>query len=297
MKTIKIVILLISTIAFSQESTIKKLEINNQLDHFSVFSREDKVYFTHNSLTKTGRATRDNSKAFVYTIFEGSIDENAQITNVSPIKKTKNGKFNMSAAIISKDGKFMYFTTNNTSLGENKARGEKTFNLQIQRAEFKEAVGWTNFTVLPFCDVDSNYAHPTLSPDENSLYFVSNLKGTKGKSDIYKVSVSNHSAYGEPEILNESINSPRTELFPFVSADNILYFSSNRRGGLGGFDIYSYDLSSTIKDQKAIALPAPINDIGEDFSFFLKDDLKTGYFTSRRNKGEGRDDVYYFEFK
>ena len=107
--------------------------------------------------------------------------------------------------------------------------------------------------------------------------------------------MSNHITYGDVVRLDDDINSSRTEIFPFISADNKLYFTSNRRGGKGGLDIYVYDLESNDEEQKPKSLAAPINSRGDDFSFFLNDDLTTGYISSRRLKGEGGDDLYYFE--
>ena len=79
-----------------------------------------------------------------------------------------------------------------------------------------------------------------------------------------------------------------------MSSDNVLYFTSNRRYGKGGLDIYSYDLNSKDPEQKPISLDAPINSPGDDFSFFLNEDLTSGYLSSRRLKGAGGDDLYYF---
>ena len=201
----------------------------------------------------------------------------------------------MSIATYSKDGKYMYFTSNHDKKAENKIKGYTTRNLLIQRAEYVEGKGWINFTTLPFCDPEFNYGHPALSPDGKTLYFFSDIKGTKGKSDLYKVSVTNFETYGEIERLSDSINSSRSDGYPFVSADNKLYFTSNRRGGKGGLDIYVYDLNSDDSEQVPVSLDSPINTIGDDFSFFLNDDLTTGYLSSRRLKGEGGDDLYYFE--
>lgn len=286
--------LLFISLSFSQEAKVKKLEINTELDHFAARVSGDKIFFSQNLTTKRGRAIKDKYGGFVFTIYEASISTDGEIRNAKAIEKTELGQFNMSVSTYSKDGKFMYFTTNHIGKGSNKLHGMETYNLQIQRAEYVEGRGWTNFTTLPFCDHDFNFAHPALSPDDSTLYFIADVKGTKGKSDLYKVSVSNHDTYGEVTKLNDNINSSRTEFYPFVSADNKLYFSSDRRGGKGGLDIYVYDLNSDDEDQIAESLPEPINSRGDDFSFFLNDDLTTGYLSSRRLKGEGGDDLYYF---
>ncbi|WP_179008352.1 TolB family protein [Winogradskyella forsetii] len=282
------------SLGFSQEVEIKNLKINNKLDHFAARVVNDKILLSSNLVTKRGRAILDGFSQQLFGIYEGTVDENGEIKNVELIKRPEVGMSNMSVATYSKDGKYMYFTSNHTEKGENKLQDKNTFNLLIQRAEYEEGIGWTNFTTLPFCDPDHNFAHPALSPDGSTLYFIADVKGTKGKSDLYKVSVSDHKTYGEVTKLSEKINSSRTEIFPFVSADNKLYFSSDRRGGKGGIDIYSYDLESNDDDQKPVSLDAPINDRGDDFSFFLNEDLTTGYLSSRRLRGEGGDDLYYF---
>lgn len=282
------------TLGFSQEVKVKKLKINNKLDHFAARVVKDKVFISYNLTTKSGRAILDNYAQNLYGVYEASVDKDGEITDIELVKKKEVGMSNMSVATYSKDGKYMYVTANHTSKGENKLKKMETFNLLIQRAEYEEGKGWINFTTLPFCDPNHNYAHPALSPDGSTLYFIADVKGTKGKSDIYKVSVTDHKAYGEVTKLAEHINSSRTETFPFVSADNRLYFSSNRRGGKGGIDIYEYDLNSTNIVKSPVSLNAPINSRGDDFSFFLNDDLTTGYISSRRTRGEGGDDLYYF---
>lgn len=288
--------LLIVTFGFSQseEVEVKKLKINNKLDHFAARVVNGKIYFSSNLTRKNGRAISDKFAQNLYGIYEGTPTEDGEIKDPELIQSPEVDRSNITAATYSKDGKYMYFTSNHTVAGENKLQDKNTYNLLIQRAEYKEGKGWVNFTTLPFCDPDFNFLHPALSPDGNTLYFVSTIKGTKGKSDLYKVSVSNHETYGEVTRLSDTINSSRKEIFPFVSADNKLYFSSDRRGGKGGLDIYSYDLKSTDTEEKPVSLEKPINSFGDDFSFFLNDDLTTGYISSRRLKGEGGDDLYYF---
>jgi hypothetical protein len=284
------------TYSFSQSKDVEvlQLKINTKLDHFAGRVVGDKVFFSHNLTTKRGRAIKDKYSGFIYGIYEGEMSKDGEIINPKPIVKTELGQFNMSAATYSKDGRFMYFTSNHSGKGANKLKGIETYNLLIQRAEYVEGKGWTNFETLPFCKPNNNFAHPALSPDGNTLYFIADVRGTKGKSDLYQVSVTNHQSYGEITKLSETINSSRTEIFPFVSADNILYFTSNRRYGKGGLDIYSYDLNSSDPSQEPISLNEPINSPGDDFSFFLNDDLTTGYLSSRRLKGAGGDDLYYF---
>ena len=218
-------------LAQSDAVEVRQLSLNSELDHFAARVVGNKVFYSHNLTTKRGRPIKDKYAGFVYGIYEGEVNSEGEIINGMPIVKTELGQFNMSAATYSKDGRFMYFTSNQTGKGANKLKGMDTYNLLIRRAEYVEGKGWTNFETLPFCEPNNNFAHPALSPDGNTLYFISDIRGTKGKSDLFKVTVSNHKTYGEVIKLSEVINSSRTEIFPFVSSDNVLYFTSNRRYG------------------------------------------------------------------
>lgn len=294
--TVTLLFLLALTYGFSQNNDVKvkRLSVNTELDHFAARVSGDKVYFSANLTTRRGSARKDKFSQYLFAIYEAPLSKDGEIAGAKLIDKTEYEQANMSVSTYSKDGKYMYFTTNQTKKGENKFRDYDTYNLCLQRAEYVEGKGWTNFTTLEFCVPEYNFGHPALSPDESTLYFFADIKGTKGKSDLYKVSVSDHKTYGEVTKLNDSINSSRSEGYPFVSSDNKIYFSSDRRGGKGGLDIYSYDLESTDESQAAVSLSFPINDRGDDFSFYLNDDLNTGYLSSRRSRGEGGDDLFYF---
>lgn len=282
------------SMSYSQELQLKNIKLNNELDHFSVTMNNGKVYFSQNKLNPRGKLIKTRLKSYVYTLKKGNVDSQGEISNVEPVSEEKLGFTNMSAATFTKDGRYMYFTTNSDEMGESRRKEYNTYNLQIHRAEYIDGKGWTNATPLPFLDKEYSFAHPVLSPDNKTLYFVSNYKGAKGKTDIFKVAIYGHKNYGDPERLSDQINSSRTELFPFISKDNKLYFSSNRKGGNGGYDIYSFDFNNPDNNQKPVLLPEPINSIGEDFSFFLMDDGKRGFITSRRKDGMGDDDIYYF---
>ncbi len=294
--TINLLFLLSFSLVFAQSKDVKvkRLQLNNKLDHFAARVSGDKVYFSANRMTRRGHAIKDKFSQLMFAIYAAPLREDGEIIGAELVGKTDIADANMSVSTHSNDGKYMYFTTNNTKKGENKFRDYDTYNLCIQRAEYAEGEGWTNFTILDFCDPEYNYGHPALSPDGSTLYFFADVEGTKGKSDLYKVSVSEHRTYGEVTRLNDSINSSRSEGYPFVSADNKLYFSSDRRGGKGGLDIYSYDLESKFENEIPVSLNYPINDRGDDFSFYLNDDLTTGYLSSRRLRGEGGDDLFYF---
>jgi Tol biopolymer transport system component len=148
-----------------------------------------------------------------------------------------------------------------------------------------------------FCKTRYSYAHPTISPDGKAIYFIANIKGgkeaTRGSSDIFRVKINDDNTYGSPKNLGTKVNSYSREMFPFISKDNILYFSSNRPNGAGGYDIYKSVMNEDGSFEKAKLLPKPLNSNKDDFCFII-DENNTGYLTSKRTGGKGDDDIYYF---
>lgn len=281
-------------LSYSQRYQIKRIDLNSKFDHFSFIINNEKVYFTSNVVTPKGYARKDIYNDNMYTVYEAKMAGDGEIIEEKPVLKNYLKYHNMSTSTFTKDGRFMYFSSNSRKKSDKLKSGANPYNLLLIRAEYKDSIGWTNFKTLPFCETDYGYTHPALSPDNRTLYFVSNRSGTKGKSDIYKVSVSeDQMSYGPVTRLNKAVNSSKSELFPFVSNDNVLYFASNRSKGKGGLDIYSYYLNTTDKNIKAKHLPEPINSKFDDFSFYINKDNE-GYFSSRREGGKGGDDVFYF---
>ncbi|RRJ92433.1 OmpA family protein [Paenimyroides tangerinum] len=198
-----------------------------------------------------------------------------------------DSKYNISTPTFTKDGNTVYFTQNN--LIKNKNNHGFTSNLKIFRADYVDEK-WKNITELPFNNDDYSCAHPILSQDEKALYFSSDMPGTYGDSDIYRVKIFGNNQYSLPENLGKKINTEGKETFPFMGSDNVLYFASNGHLGLGGLDIYKIDL----KDENAevVNLGEPVNSSFDDFAIYLKTDNKTGFFASNRPKGLGYDDIY-----
>ncbi|WP_298758503.1 hypothetical protein [uncultured Psychroserpens sp.] len=290
-----IILVLTINFGFAQTYTIKNLKINDDKSQYGVvFYKGDKVYYTSYMLDNRNRARRDHDKRLIYTMFEAEKTKDGEIINSKQFIKSEDFVFNTSSAGFSPDGKYMYITTNFMKRGKSYKRKLKSINLNIQRGEYIEGRGWTNFEPLPFCDPKYNYGHAVLSPDGSTIYFTSNAHGAHGQTDLFKVKILGDGKYGEVENLGKKINSPRKDMFPFVSKDNVLYFASDRVGGVGGLDIYSYNLKGDPETEEPQLLPKPINSRSDDFCYVINDSKTEGYFSSRRPKGKGEDDIYYF---
>ncbi|GAA3771639.1 hypothetical protein GCM10022423_27210 [Flavobacterium ginsengiterrae] len=206
-------------------------------------------------------------------------------------KELKTG-MHESNAVFTKDGKTMYFTRNNSKNGTKKRDEKKISNLQIFKAELVEGK-WTNITSLPFNSPNYSVEHPALSADEKVLYFASDMPGSFGSFDIYSVNI-NKGAFDTPKNLGPLVNTDKREQFPFVSADNKLYFSSNGHLGYGSLDIFVSEINEN-QYSKPVNVGLPVNSNLDDFAFNMNVETKEGYFASNREGGKGNDDIYQFK--
>jgi outer membrane protein OmpA-like peptidoglycan-associated protein/tetratricopeptide (TPR) repeat protein len=205
-----------------------------------------------------------------------------------------NSKFNESTPIFTQDGQTMYFTRNNFLEGKRGKDANKNTLLKLYKATLDKEGNWTAVTELPFSSNDYSVAHPALSVDEKILYFASDMPGTLGQSDLFRVKISEDGIYGKPENLGPEINTEGRETFPFLSTDNELYFASDGRPGLGGLDVYvaKIDLDGGFYGIQNVG--EPINSNQDDFAFFINSKNRNGFFTSNREGGKGYDDIYRF---
>ncbi len=228
-------------------------------------------------------------------LYQCNIAQDGKLVSTKSFSNVLNTKYHESTPVYTKDGGTVYFTRNNY-LNNNRGTDEKaTTLLKIYKAELKGGK-WTNVKSLPFNSDLYSVAHPALSTDENTLYFASNMPGTIGQLDIFKVSINGNDSYGTPVNLGSTINTEGRETFPFISADNELYFATDGHPGLGGLDVFVSNITG--KDQvysSPINLGEPLNSPKDDFSFIINTDTREGYVTSNRDGGVGSDDIYHFK--
>lgn len=187
---------------------------------------------------------------------------------------------------FSPDGKIMYYTQSPaTAIGE---RGTEI--LLSNRA----GGTWSMPQKIKiFNDSTTSVAHPAISPDGLTLYFVSDAKNGYGGKDIWMGKLEN----GECkyiENLGPEINTSGDEMFPSVRANGTLYFSSNGLVGFGGLDIFKATLN-TEKKWVVENLGAPVNSNADDFGICFQGNSEKGFFTSNRNDSKGYDAIWSFE--
>lgn len=272
---------------------LKNSKINTPFSDFKVsYLGENKIVFSSSKETKKLSSIKSYWNNEAYTnLYESSIISDSLSGVVTKLKGSVNKLYNESSAVFSKDGNTMYFTRNNQLGARFKTDSLNNVLLKIYKATFN-GKSWGKIVELPFNSNQYNCAHPALSPEEDYLYFSSDMPGSIGESDLYRVSINNND-YGKPENLGSSLNTPGRDTFPFITSNNILIFASDFRKGLGGLDLYYVDLKS--KSKKVYTFSKPINSSNDDFGLIYNVSNGKGYLTSNREiNNVGSDDIYEF---
>lgn len=280
--------------AIGKRFEIKNLPINTPNSEFGAVKHKDNLVFAGVKL-KPGMFDKKfkwdgETYLNLVTVPLKNINSADSITHYFA-KELKTG-MHESNAVFTKDGKTIYFTRNNSKNGKKKKDDKKISNLQIFKAELVNGK-WTNITSLPFNSSNYSVEHPALSADEKTLYFASDMPGSLGSFDIYSVNI-NKGAFDTPKNLGPEINTNRREQFPFASADNKLYFSSDGHLGYGSLDVFVSEINGT-EYSKPINIGLPLNSNLDDFAFNIDSETKEGYFASNREGGKGSDDIYQFK--
>lgn len=163
---------------------------------------------------------------------------------------------------------------------------------------------WTEFKNLGphvngYCTWESQ---PSISADGKDLYFVSiregNMGFTKGKytSDIYVSHKDETGIWSRAKNIGPVINTEDNEKAPFLHSDSkTLYFSSDGRVGVGGYDIYFS--KQTQPDEWTVPrnIGYPINTPDDDIGFMVSTDGTKAFLSSNKFNGTGGYDIYSFD--
>ena len=273
---------------------LNNASINTENSEYGTALYGDKIVFA--GATDARKAKRGVSQwtgESFYDLYEAEHFDQ-KLGSRKPFSSSINTQFNESTPVFTKDGNTMYFTRNNYVNRKLGSDIENTILLKILRATKDKNGNWGNIVEVPFNSDQYNVAHPALSPDEKYLYFASDMPGSFGNSDIFRVEILGDNQYGTPENLGNIINTAGRESFPYISKDNVLYYSSDGIPGLGGLDIFAAKFNADGSTSKPVNIGMPGNSADDDFCFVFNSDSKIGFLTSNRPGGKGKDDIYSF---
>ncbi len=263
-------------------------DVNSRESDFSpAYGRDDYslIYFTTSRDGVAGKKTHGATGQNFTDIFESRLDKKSKWSTPVPVEGI-NTEFEEGTPSFSSDYKELYFTR--CEVGKREKRGCMIMYTKKNGDKWNDP---KNLKLLPDSLVA---AHPSISKDGLTLYFVSDMTGGFGKKDIWKVTrLREGEAWSKPVNLGPDINTAGDELFPYIREDGTLYFSSDGLIGMGGLDIFKAvpqpDGSWAVQNMKP-----PINSFADDFGIAFEGTDEKGIFSSTR-KGKGNDDLYTFE--
>ncbi|WP_333878494.1 OmpA family protein [Flavobacterium sp.] len=275
---------------------IENAGINSKYSDYGPAYLGEKVIFT--SARDTGNFSKRIhtwTGQYFTNLYSSNMSEDGSLSAVDKFGKKINTKYHEDTPAFTKDGKTVYFTRNNYLDGRGFDANKVTL-LKIYRANLDSEGKWINITPLPFNSDSYQAAHPALSPDEKTLYFASDMPGTRGQSDLFRVKINEDGSFGTPENLGDAINTEGRETYPFISADDELYFASDGQPGLGGLDIFITRIpkDGSLKFKEVLNVGEEANSSKDDFGLIINTKTKRGFLSSNRDGGQGSDDIYKF---
>ncbi|MFT6127058.1 OmpA family protein [Candidatus Marifrigoribacter sp. Uisw_064] len=292
-------------VSFSASSQVEEryeikhlTNVNTKYSDFGVsYFGENQVVFASSRKVRSlrNRTWRENSQPYL-ELYLGNIAENGEILDSELFSSEINTRYHEADVVFTSNLKTVYFTRNNYFERNYKKDDDGMNHLILLRAHIDEDCEWGNMEELTFNSDLYSVGHPTLSNDGKILYFVSDMPGGHGNTDIYFVHLSEDGTYGEPINAGPIVNTMSREMFPFLSESGVLYYSSDGKSGHGSLDVFK----STVSENGTVYtipenLGSQINSPMDDFSFAINEETMTGYFSSNRGGGKGHDDIYYFK--
>ncbi len=270
--------------------------LNSDKDDFSPVFYNNGLLFC-SSVKKVSKKGSDEKASDDINLRYASFDSTGNLMKPTNFGRRANTKTNEGPSCFTakEDTLYLSRTASKGGIVTINKEGKATLKIYVK---VRDTTG--NFVgeeTLPFESNSYSYCHPTLSADGNRLYFSSNMPGGFGGMDLWVSRRMKDGTWSQPINLGARINTPKNEVFPYMSEKGSFFFASDGMvGGKGGYDIFRIEIEH--RTARAFPMGEPFNTEGDDFGimFLPKSDSK-GYFSSNRKGGTGGDDIYEFEIK
>jgi hypothetical protein len=244
------------------------------------------IYFTSRRPDTKGGGIDPNTGQYYDDIYFSTWNEDLNKWNPSaPVEGDLNTPGHDAILGISPDGNSIFVYRNIP-----KVTGSGDIYISTKRADGK----WQMPKPLPK-PINSSYFEGScsLSPDGNTLYFVSERKGGYGNADIWRSKRIGKNEWAKPVNLGPKVNTDGDEMSVFIHPDGkTLFFSSNGHKTMGGYDIFMTQMKPDSSWTEPINLGYPINTTKDEKTFTMTADGKRAYITSNQDNGLGGADIY-----
>jgi len=167
------------------------------------------------------------------------------------------------------------------------------FGCKIKSAK-KQGTKYGTVEDIAIASDSATIGHPALTPDDKILIFASDMEGGQGGKDLWYIREESRNKWSKPINLGAEINTSGDEMFPFVRDNGDLYFASNGHVGMGGLDNFVAKKKGNAQWGNVKNLQAPLNSNANDFAIVFDGKGDKGYFSTNREGGRGKDDIWEF---
>lgn len=272
---------------------VTNLPGNTAAADFGTAYFKDKVVFA-----SAKDSVRDGAKVYAWnaqpylSLFVAQPNADGSLGNEKKFLNNAQTGYHNAAVAFSPDYETVYVSVNNVnSLDKLQDDKKGTNNIQLVYGGV-QGERLVKKQVAPFNSKEYSVGQPAVSNDGKWLFFISDMPGGYGGTDIYAAPIT-EGTLGTPVNLGPVVNTTGNEMFPFIK-DATLYFASNGHYGLGGLDVFKSTYSSDFTFSEPQNLGRPFNSNRDDFAYITNNGGTTGYLSSNRAGGRGDDDIYYF---
>lgn len=279
-----------------QVKIINAEAFNSGKSDFSPVSYKGEIVFTSDRMDSSETYEQKelagwtgNPYLKIYTLKEGK---------ASLFSEAFASDYHTGPAAFSPSGDTVVFTktfkvTNPVKLLKDREKAKSFINRLELWYAIKKDGEWQEAKAFPHNKkTEYSLGHACFSTDGKVLYFVSDMPGSIGKTDIYYSTIFD-GKWGDPVNLGPKVNTEWKEVFPHITKGGYLYFSSDRPEGMGGLDLYKAKGNKT-NWSLSENLRYPMNSSKDDFGLLMDSTGNSGYFSSNRLGGYGSDDIYEF---
>jgi outer membrane protein OmpA-like peptidoglycan-associated protein/tetratricopeptide (TPR) repeat protein len=270
---------------------VQNLGFNSKVSDFGGTLKDGKLYIT--SARNSSRKTYGWNEQPFLDIYELSKNSDDSYQPAVLLDDEINTKYHEGVVSFSPDGNTMYFSRESFFEKEyEKDSITKTrYSLLHLFKATKSGSSWSNVEGFPLNTKNYSVKNPSVSTDGKTLYFASNMPNGYGGFDIYKASINADGSLGEATNLGQKVNTEGQEMFPYISDNGTLYFSSTGHLGLGGMDVFhTKEIDGKYAPIRNVGIP--INSNADDFAFHIDEESGEGFVSSNREGGVGSDDIY-----